>query len=295
MAAEIECGRDTDISSLRPPLEGPWHDFVTGLLAVRQEEIEAAKIEELLARNATGDQSSGSPEGNGEKEYPVESPISYEVPCGIRANFSNKIVGGSSAEPGEFPWQVSLQASTHTGSKHICGGALISSFWVVTAGHCVVNTPKEQMFIVAGDHNLYKEEGNEQRAFVERIVLNRYDSNTFSNDLALLLLDRKIILDGNTTAPICLPKAGRYYESGKKNKMGDSGGPLACLHPKEKRYYLCGIVSWGLGCGRARFPGVYTETTCYSDWISSVLYHPDKIDLLTGEGPNESSKEEEYV
>ncbi|XP_041989116.1 trypsin-1-like [Aricia agestis] len=51
--------------------------------------------------------------------------------------------------------------------------------------------------------------------------------------------------------------------------QGDSGGPL--LIQQGDRYQIVGIVSWGVGCGRPGYPGVYTRITRYLPWINANL------------------------
>ncbi|XP_075227059.1 trypsin-1-like [Lycorma delicatula] len=260
------------------------------------------------------------------------SNIGYEIPCGVRkCKQKLKIVGGVDAEPGEFPWQVSLQITIGNSPKHICGGAIINANWVITAAHCVHKIAANRLSVVAGDYNLYVVEGTEQRVNVRKIYTNNYNFETFYNDIALLLVSPPIKLDGYTTAPVCLPYSSAKFISGfavvtgwgvlsengplahklqkvtlpifnkrrcdylyqsvnynkflnkcqlcaglesggKDSCQGDSGGPLVC-RMNDERYYLCGVVSWGVGCARPHFPGVYTRVPCFSKWIRNILYN----------------------
>ncbi len=69
---------------------------------------------------------------------------------------------------------------------------------------------------------------------------------------------------GITNAMICAYIPG----GGKGSCQGDSGGPL--MINTNEGWQQIGVVSWGIGCAADGFPGVYTRTALFSDWVNEI-------------------------
>ncbi|KAG7486041.1 transmembrane protease serine 6 [Solea senegalensis] len=244
--------------------------------------------------------------------------------CGLRQS-SSRIVGGTNATEGEWPWQVSLQVR----GAHVCGGALITSQWVVSAAHCFHGDRLQRSVwtVHLGKHLLSTSSPTEETVTIQRIHLHKYYNNeSYDYDLALLQLDRSnSAVQPGRARPVCLPPPSQRlepgqvcwvtgwgslheggsasnvlqkvnvplvsqedcilsygqlltptmlcagYRSGEKDAcQGDSGGPLVCQEPSG-RWFLAGVVSWGSGCGRPRYYGVYTRIPRLTEWIKEVI------------------------
>lgn len=58
--------------------------------------------------------------------------------------------------------------------------------------------------------------------------------------------------------------AGYMVTGGIDACQGDSGGPLTC------NKVLAGIVSWGTGCAKPGFPGIYSNVSYFYGWIEQA-------------------------
>uniref|UniRef100_A0A8B9MG66 Peptidase S1 domain-containing protein n=1 Tax=Accipiter nisus TaxID=211598 RepID=A0A8B9MG66_9AVES len=141
-----------------------------------------------------------------------DTPDGAEPECG-RQRELGRVVGGTAARPGEWPWQVSLQLR----GKHFCGGTLVTPQWVLSAAHCFQGPngswaePREWRAVV-GRLRL-QETGGQERTVVEVVVHEGYRRVEGGHDLALARLESPVTL-GARVGTICLPQANHSFAFG---------------------------------------------------------------------------------
>ncbi|VDI67708.1 Hypothetical predicted protein [Mytilus galloprovincialis] len=149
-----------------------------------------------------------------------------------RATFLSRIVNGQEAEPNEFPWQVSLQywSEANLRYSHICGAVVLNETHILTAAHCVEHDPTVSKYdIVAGEHNLNIQSGNEQHRRLSVITMHdEYTSSGgYNNDIAVLTLSSNLMLSPTIVEKATLPEESTQTFTGKTCQISGWGRTVA--------------------------------------------------------------------
>ncbi|XP_065203978.1 urokinase-type plasminogen activator-like, partial [Planococcus citri] len=101
---------------------------------------------------------------------------------------TSKIVGGSSAPYGAYPWQVEIQAQQGSSWEHHCGGAIIGEDVILTAAHCLQQHSSGDLRVIVGKHTLSEQDKYQNVYEVAQTIVHPEfrKEGPHSNDIALL-------------------------------------------------------------------------------------------------------------
>ncbi|KAJ8913218.1 hypothetical protein NQ315_016161 [Exocentrus adspersus] len=200
-----------------------------------------------------------------------------------------RIIGGDEVVPTSVPYQAAVLLN----GTFVCGGSLISTKVVLTAGHCAVAAVFA--VVVLGAHDLRTIESTQQRFNTSDILVHENYTEFLENDVALVLLPEAAQLttsvqivelaptsapsytgssayltgwgmthDASDTSPYLLVRPSNVCTSGV-GVVGachsDSGGPLVVDGVQV------GIVSFGSGSCVDESPTGFVRVSYYRDWI----------------------------
>ncbi|XP_034970884.2 enteropeptidase isoform X3 [Zootoca vivipara] len=176
-------------------------------------------------------------------------------PCGerlITQEHGMKIIGGSDAPEGAWPWMVSLRFN----SRPVCGASLVSNEWLVSAAHCVYgrNLKPSQWKAVLGSHNnlnlSYPQIVIQE---IDQIIINpHYNKRTKDSDIALMHLQIRVNYT-DYIQPICFPEKNQQFLPGTN----------------------CSIAGWGRTTNQEK----YFSYNCHSTGFNGTDYtsHPGEL------------------
>ncbi|XP_064633233.1 chymotrypsin-like elastase family member 1 [Lineus longissimus] len=133
-----------------------------------------------------------------------------------------RVVGGTKATHGTWPWQISLRMLSGGTHRHICGGTIINDQWILTAAHCFLATSsisgsREAAYyrVRVGEHKQTAYDGTERDHYVEKII-RHYSyygyQPTDPHDIALIKLSSKISFNTHVQ-PVCLNQQYGQFDS----------------------------------------------------------------------------------
>jgi secreted trypsin-like serine protease len=224
---------------------------------------------------------------------------------------TNRIVGG--VPSAGRPFMAALLYEKDGKLYQYCGASVVGDRWLLTAAHCEVKEGewavinRSNLQAVGGvklrvehvyTHGKYDASTHDNDISLLRVGGDIPDSiprisiaaapssgtdvltagwglTTENGKQSLILREVKVPIIDNGTCKASYSDLTENMicagEKGKDSCQGDSGGPLFLDDGNVVRQI--GIVSYGVGCGREGFPGVYTRVDNYqkNKWISDTM------------------------
>ncbi|XP_010643952.1 enteropeptidase [Fukomys damarensis] len=158
------------------------------------------------------------------EDYVILLQCNYK-PCGkklLAQKVSPKIVGGTDAKEGAWPWLVGL---SYNGNL-LCGASLVSNAWLVSAAHCVYgrNLDPSKWNAILGLHDSTNlTSPHIESRLIDQIVINPlYNKRIKDSDIAMMRLVFKVNYT-DYIQPICLPEENQDFLPGRNCSIAGWG------------------------------------------------------------------------
>ncbi|XP_017798962.1 PREDICTED: chymotrypsin-2-like [Habropoda laboriosa] len=212
----------------------------------------------------------------------------------MKKDDTERIAGGQSANLGQFPFMAVVHRLMGQGMVSQCGGTIISSRWVLTAGHCVQPTP-HTYFVVLGiiDKSIIQYDFVLQPA-VAMITTQGYlhsDYEPTFNDIGLLYMPQDIPF-GDTIQPIRLAGYNGVMESfegedaiavgwGKDGPTGTGTSNLKYTSLSIMSNQQCSQY-WAVTSNHVCTTVQYGHNTCQGDSGGPLIVYKNGVPLQVG-------------
>ncbi|XP_004690239.1 PREDICTED: chymotrypsinogen B-like [Condylura cristata] len=164
-----------------------------------------------------------------------------------------RIINGTDARPGDWPWHVSLVTSKGCLK---CGGSLIDRFWVITAAHCNITT---SMRVVTGLFEVNTSDANVEFLRIAQVFIHpEFNLSTVYSDIALLKLASPAHFH-QSVFPVPLPSVGAYFRPGTWCRIVGLGHLYPNRKCRPRKLQQATVPLWGMATCKKFWPGFSTH------------------------------------
>ncbi|XP_063913690.1 brachyurin-like isoform X2 [Zophobas morio] len=188
----------------------------------------------------------------------------------VQSRPKGRIIGGDTANAGQFPYIASIYKSTNAGT-YFCAGTLINNQWILTAGQCVIDGVLFNIRLGSNHLN----DPNALRLATDQYFLHPdYNPDTLENDVGLIKFREAIqftdyvkainfLSSANLTASASVETAGWGQTSDEDAGLVDELNvvSLVTLSNEECRLTFGNQITDNMVCAG----GNYNEGTCTGD------------------------------